>query len=184
MGLRQVAFGSCMLACLPATAACGSSAAQTAPAPVVPAAASSSCASRSGFELSLVTNRGRPASAGCRRRLVRLPRRRDRHPERGLAAGQPEWQRRDGGSGPVTLHVIQRPGRTWQVDSEQPVFLPCPAGPSGLPCVRTSIRLAKRQKGGEKTGRAAIKGRRLTPPPVWQRQRRLCGPPGLPAPRS
>jgi hypothetical protein len=99
-----------MFAGLLAIVACGSSAAQTAPA-------SSSCTSRTGFALSLASDRGgqrTPIAAA-----VWFAR-------HGGLTGIPAegWRQvsRDGSgvtaeSGLVTVHVIQGPDRTWQVDS-------------------------------------------------------------------
>jgi len=86
-------------------------------APVAQVAAGSSCASRSGFELSLVSDRGgQPAPVAAALWFARhggvpgIP-----------AAGWRQVSRHGGGatveSGPVTLHVIQGPDRTWLVDS-------------------------------------------------------------------
>src|SRR5450755_1391607 len=115
MGLGKAASGGCMFAWLLVMAACGSGAAQT--APVAQVAAGSSCASRSGFELSLVSDRGgQPAPVAAALWFARhggvpgIP-----------AAGWRQVSRHGGGatveSGPVTLHVIQGPDRTWLVDS-------------------------------------------------------------------
>ena len=108
--------GSCLLAGLLALAACGSDAAPAAPAPLAPAAGSS-CANGSGFALSLASDRGgqpTPAAAAAwfarHGGLTGIP-----------AVGWRQVSRSGSGataeSGAVTLHVIQGPDRTWQVDS-------------------------------------------------------------------
>jgi hypothetical protein len=108
--------GSFLLAGLLAIAACGSDAAPAARAPVVHAAGSS-CANGSGFALSLVSDRGgqpTPAAAAAwfarHGGLTGIP-----------AQGWRQVSRSGSGatvkSGAVTLHVIQGPDRTWQVDS-------------------------------------------------------------------
>src|SRR5690348_3840242 len=56
--LHPAAFGGCILACLLAVSACGSSSAQSAATPVTAATARSACASGSAFALSLVSHRG------------------------------------------------------------------------------------------------------------------------------
>ena len=102
---------ACLLACLLAVSACGSSSTLSRPA------ASPSCAAQSGFELSLVSDRGgQPtpiAAASWFARHGGVP----GIPE----AGWTETGRNGSGatvrSGPVTLHVLQGPDRTWQVDS-------------------------------------------------------------------
>jgi len=118
MRLPKAASGGCVLACLLAVAACGASPARSvsaAPAAVpVPAA---SCAAQSGFALSLVSDRGgQPtpvAAAAWFARHGGVP---------GIPSGgwQETGQNASGAtvrSGPVTLHVLQGPDRTWQVDS-------------------------------------------------------------------
>jgi hypothetical protein len=110
--------GSFLLVGLLAIAACGSDAAPAAPAPVVHAAGSS-CANGSGFALSLVSDRGgQPTPVAAAAWFAR----------HGGLTGIPAqgWRQvsrsRSGsgatvGSGAVTLHVVQGPDRTWQVDS-------------------------------------------------------------------
>jgi hypothetical protein len=112
--------GSCLLAGLLAIAACGSDAAPAARAPVVHAAGSS-CAHGSGFAVSLASDRGgQPTPAAAAAWFAR----------HGGLTGIPAqgWRQVSGGgsgsgsgatveSGAVTLHVIQGPDRTWQVDS-------------------------------------------------------------------
>jgi hypothetical protein len=114
MNVRQVAFGSGLLLCLLAAAACGSAAA---PAPEVAPAARSSCTSESGFALSLVSDQGGQrspvAAAVWFSRHGGMP---------GIPGGGWREVSRVGRgvtvqSGVVTLHVIQGPDRTWQVDS-------------------------------------------------------------------
>jgi len=109
-------FGGCLFAALLAIAGCGSDAAPAAPVPAVHAAGSS-CANGSGFALSLVSDRGgQPTPAAAAAWFAR----------HGGLTGIPAegWRQvsRSGSSvtvesGPVTLHVIQGPDRTWQVDS-------------------------------------------------------------------
>ena len=116
MGLRQVVFGSCLLAVALAAPACGSGAGLAPPVPAVPAAGSS-CASRSGFAVSLVPGReGQPAPAAAAAWFAR----------HGGVPGIPDegWRQasRNGsgaiaGSGQVILHAVQGPDRTWRVDS-------------------------------------------------------------------
>lgn len=116
-------FGSCLSAGLLATAACGSQIAPVAPAsaaaaqPSVVHAANSPCPSGSGFALSLVSDRGgQPtpvAAASWFARHGGLP---------GIPAHGWRQVSRSGGaamvqSGAVTLHAIQGPDRTWQVDA-------------------------------------------------------------------
>jgi hypothetical protein len=110
--------GRLLLAGLLAVAACGSDAAPAARAPVVHAAGSS-CAHGSRFALSLAADRGgQPTPAAAAAWFAR----------HGGLAGIPAqgWRRVSGSgsgsgatveSGAVTLHVIQGPDRTWQVDS-------------------------------------------------------------------
>jgi hypothetical protein len=108
--------GSCLFAGLLAATACGSDAAPAAPAPLVHAAASS-CANRSGFALSLVSDRGgepTPVAAAAwfagHGGVTGIPAQGWRQVSRGGSGATVE-------SGTVTLHVIQGPDRTWQVDS-------------------------------------------------------------------
>jgi hypothetical protein len=99
MGLREAVFGSWALACLLAAPACGSGAARSVPT------AASSCAARSGFALSLVSDRGgQPTPAAAAAWLAR----------HGGVPGIPDAGWRETGrdssgatvrSGPVTLHV-------------------------------------------------------------------------------
>lgn len=114
MSVREVAFGSGLLLCLLAAAACGSAAA---PAPAAAPAARSSCTSESGFALSLVSDRGGQRSPVAAAVWF------SRH---GGMPGIPEGGWREVSrvgrgvtvrSGMVTLHVIQGPDRTWQADS-------------------------------------------------------------------
>jgi hypothetical protein len=108
--------GSFLLAGLLAIAACGSDAAPAARAPVVHAAGSS-CANGSRFALSLVSDRGgQPTPAAAAAWLARhggltgIPAQGWRQVSRNGTGATVE-------SGAVTLHVIQGPDRTWQVDS-------------------------------------------------------------------
>ena len=108
--------GSFLLAGLLAIAACGSDAAPAARAPAVHAVGSS-CANGSGFALSLASDRGgQPTPTAAAAWFAR----------HGGLTGIPAqgWRQvsRSGSSvtvesGAVTLHVIQGPDRTWQVDS-------------------------------------------------------------------
>jgi hypothetical protein len=108
--------GSFLLAGLLGIAACGSDAAPAARAPVAPAVGSS-CANESGFALSLVSESGgQPTPTAAAAWFAR----------HGGLTGIPVegWRQvsRSGSgatleSGAVTLHVIQGPDRTWQVDS-------------------------------------------------------------------
>lgn len=117
MVLHPAAFGGCILACLLAVSACGSSSAQSAATLVTAATARSACASGSAFALSLVSDRGgQPAPVAAAVWFAR----------HGGVAGVPDRGWREAGrhgrgatvrSGPVTLHVVQGPDRTWQVDS-------------------------------------------------------------------
>jgi hypothetical protein len=117
MPLHQAAFGGCIVACLLAASACGSGSAQSAAVRVTAAPASSACPSGSAFALSLVSDRGgQPAPVAAAAWFAR----------HGGVAGVPargwrEASRHGRGatvrSGPVTLHVVQGPDRTWQVDS-------------------------------------------------------------------
>ena len=123
MALHPAAFGGCILACLLAASACGSNSAQSAAAqaaraaPVTAATTRSACASGSAFALSLVSDRGgQPTPVAAAAWFAR----------HGGVAGVPDGGWREAGrhgssatvqSGRVTLHVVQGPDRTWQVDS-------------------------------------------------------------------
>ena len=123
MALHPAAFGGCIVACLLAASACGSGSAPPAPAQAAlaaspaAAAARSACASGSAFALSLVSDRGgQPAPVAAAAWFAR----------HGGVAGVPDRGWREAGrhgrgatvrSGPVTLHIVQGPDRTWQVDS-------------------------------------------------------------------
>jgi len=120
MALHWAASGGCILACLLAASACGSGSAPPAPAQAARAAvatARSACASGSAFALSLVSDRGgQPNPVAAAAWFAR----------HGGVAGVPDRGWREAGrhgrgatvrSGPVTLHVVQGPDRTWQVDS-------------------------------------------------------------------
>jgi hypothetical protein len=106
-------LGCCLAASLLAVAACGSGTALTAPA----RATGSACVHQYGFELSLVSDRGgQPTPVAAALWFSR----------HGDTTGVPDegWRLqsrdRDGAtlaSGQFTLHVIQGPDRTWQVDS-------------------------------------------------------------------
>jgi len=120
MVLHPAAFGGCILACLLAASACGSSSAQSAAArmaPVTAVTARSACASGSAFALSLVSNRGgQPTPVAAAAWFAR-------HtsvagvPDRGWREASHHSRGATVRSGPVTLHVVQGPDRTWQVDS-------------------------------------------------------------------
>lgn len=112
--LPKAACGGFVLACLLAVPACGATA--TRPAAAAPAPGSS-CAAGSAFALSLVSDRGgQPtpvAAAAWFARHGGVP---------GIpAAGWRETGRNASGatvqSGSVSLHVLQGPDQTWQVDS-------------------------------------------------------------------
>src|SRR5690349_7087846 len=117
MVLCPAAFGGCILACLLTAMACESGSSQSAAAPVPAATARSGCASGSAFALSLVSDRGgQPTPVAAAAWFAR----------HGGVAGVPDRGWREAGrhgrgatvrSGPVTLHVVQGPDRTWQVDS-------------------------------------------------------------------
>lgn len=123
MALHRAASGGCIVACLLAASACGSGSAQQAAAqaaraaPVSAATARPACASGSAFALSLVSDRkGQPTPVAAAAWFAR----------HGGVAGVPDRSWREAGrhdhgatvrSGPVTLHVVQGPDRTWQVDS-------------------------------------------------------------------
>jgi hypothetical protein len=117
MALYPAAFGGCIVACLIAVSACGSGSAHSATVPVTATTATSACASGSAFALSLVSDRGgQPAPVAAAVWFAR----------HGGVAGVPARGWRVAGrhgrgatvrSGPVTLHVVQGPDRTWQVDS-------------------------------------------------------------------
>jgi hypothetical protein len=126
MALHPAAFGGCILACLLAASACGSSSTQPAAAQatrVTPVTAAteatgrSACVSGSAFELSLVSDRGgQPTPAAAAAWFAR----------HGGVRGVPARGWREAGrhgrdatvqSGPVTLHVVQGADGTWQVDS-------------------------------------------------------------------
>ena len=111
--MRKAVTGCGVLACLLVLSACASSTAQSVAA--VPAA-SPSCATPSGFELSLVSDRGgqsTPIAAAAwfaqHGGVSGIP-----------AAGWRETARNGHGttvrSGPATLQVVQGPDGTWQVD--------------------------------------------------------------------
>lgn len=120
MAWYPAAFGGCIVACLIAVSACGSGSAHSAAAraaPVTAAPARSACASGSAFALSLVSDRGgQPAPVAAAAWFARhggvagVPARGWREADR-HGRGATVW------SGPVTLHVVQGPDRTWQVDS-------------------------------------------------------------------
>lgn len=121
--MPKAAYGGFILACLLAVSACGASVTRSGaavPAPLTGSAAvsapGSSCAAGSAFALSLVSDRGgQPtpiAAAAWFARHGGVP---------GIpAAGWRETGRTAGGatvrSGSVTLHVLQGPDQTWQVD--------------------------------------------------------------------
>ena len=117
MALHRAASGGCILAWLLAASACGSGSAPPAPARPAAATARSACASGSALALSLVSDRGgqpNPVAAAAWSA---------RH---GSVTGVPDRSWREAGrhghgatvrSGPVTLHIVQGPDRTWQVDS-------------------------------------------------------------------
>ena len=117
MALHPAAFGGCIVACLIAVPACGSGSAQSAAVPVTATPARSACPSGSAFALSLVSDRGgQPAPIAAAAWFAR----------HGGVAGVPARGWRVAGrhgrgatvrSGPVTLHVVQGPDGTWQVDS-------------------------------------------------------------------
>ena len=120
MALHRAVSGGWILACLLAASACGSGSAHPAAAQAAPATAAtarSACASGSAFALSLVSDRGgQPAPVAAAAWFAR----------HGGLTGIPAqgWRQisRSGSSvtvesGAVTLHVIQGPDRTWQVDS-------------------------------------------------------------------
>ena len=117
MALHPAAFGGCIVACLLAASACGSGSAQSAAVPVIAAPASSACSSGSAFALSLVSDRGgQPTPVAAAAWFAR----------HGGVAGVPVRGWREAGrhgrgatvrSGPVSLHAVQGPDRTWQVDS-------------------------------------------------------------------
>src|SRR5262245_28253093 len=119
MVLHPVAVGGCIAACLLAASACGSNRTQSTPtraAPPAAATASPGCASGSASALSLVSDRGgQPSPVAAAAWFAR----------HGGVAGVPGrgWRQasRHGlgatvRSGLVTLHVVQGPDRTWQVD--------------------------------------------------------------------
>jgi len=121
MSMRHVASGGLLL-CLLAAAGCGSRAAAAhaaVPSAAAVPAARSSCATGSAFELSLASSRGgQPTPVAAAAWFAR----------HGGVPGVPDagWQvvsraARDATlrSGPVTLHAIRGPDRTWQVDSGQ-----------------------------------------------------------------
>jgi hypothetical protein len=117
MALHSAAFGGCVVACLLAASACGSASPRSAAVPVTAAPARSACASGSAFALSLVSDRGgQPTPVEAAALFAR----------HGGVAGVPARGWRDASrhgrgatvrSGRVTLHVVQGPDRTWQVDS-------------------------------------------------------------------
>ena len=123
MASHRAVSGGWILACLLAALACGSGSAHPAAAPAAQAApataaaARPACASGSAFALSLVSGRGgQPTPVAAAAWFAR----------HGGVAGVPArgWrqasrQGRDATvrSGPVILHAVQGPDRTWQVDS-------------------------------------------------------------------
>jgi hypothetical protein len=122
MRLCHAVASGCILAVVMATGACGSRSAGGDQRPAADAtfpasAATQACGSGSGFALSLVSDRGgQPTPVRAAQWLA----------QHGAVPGIPhagwrEISRHDGNalvaSGPVTLHVIQGPDRTWQVDS-------------------------------------------------------------------
>ena len=123
MALHSAASGGCILACLLAAAACGSGSTQSRAAPparvtaAAQATAGPACVSGSAFELSLVSDRGgQPtpvAAAAWFARHGGVP----GVPARGWQAVGRQGRDATVQSGPVTLHVVQGPDRTWQVDS-------------------------------------------------------------------
>jgi len=124
MSMRHVAFGGGLLLCLLAAVGCGSRAAPALAPAAVPAsaaapAARSSCATGSGFALSLVSGRGGQrtpvAAAAWFARHGGVPGIPDGGWREVSRAGRGATLR----SGPVTLHATQGPDRTWQIDSGQ-----------------------------------------------------------------
>jgi hypothetical protein len=119
MALHRAVSGGWILACLLAASACGSGSAHpaAAQAPATAATARPACASGPAFALSLVSDRGgQPTPVAAAAWFAR----------HGGVAGVPArgWrqasrQGRDATvrSGLVTLHAVQGPDRTWQVDS-------------------------------------------------------------------
>lgn len=120
MALHRAVSGGWILACLLAASACGSGSAHPAAAQAAqatPATARPACASGSAFALSLVSGTGgQPTPVAAAAWFAR----------HGGVAGIPArpWrqasrQGRDATvrSGPVTLHAVQGPDQTWQVDS-------------------------------------------------------------------
>jgi hypothetical protein len=123
MALHRAVSGGWVLACLLAVSACGSGSAHPAAAqvtqvtPGTAATARPACASGSAFALSLVSDRGgQPTPVAAAAWFAR----------HGGVAGVPArgWRQasrhgRDAAvrSGPVTVHAVQGPDRTWQVDS-------------------------------------------------------------------
>jgi hypothetical protein len=123
MASHRAVSGGWILACLLAASACGSGSAHPAAAqaaqvtPATAATARPACASGSAFALSLVSDRGgQPTPVAAAAWFAR----------HGGVAGVPAqgWRQasrhgRDATvrSGPVTLHAVQGPDRTWQVDS-------------------------------------------------------------------
>ena len=122
MKLSQPVTGGCVVAIVIALGACGAGSGKSPDASAAATrssagASSPACASGSGFALSLVSDLGgQPTPVRAAQWFAR----------RGGVAGIPlaGWReiRREGGSalvvsGPVTLHVVQGPDLTWQVDS-------------------------------------------------------------------
>jgi hypothetical protein len=120
MRLSHVLTCCCILAVAMAAGACGSRSAipaRSAGDSVAATADTPPCVSGSGFALSLVSDRGGQPTP------VRAAEWFARHGQlSGIPAGGWRETSRDSGtavveSGPVKLHVVEGPDRTWQVDS-------------------------------------------------------------------
>src|SRR5689334_12193938 len=115
MALHPAASGGCILACLLAASACGSSSTQSTAAqatrvtPVTAATVRSACASGSAFELSLVSDRGgQPTPVAAAAWFARHGGLRN-VPARGWREADRHGRDATVQSGPVTLHVVQGP---------------------------------------------------------------------------
>ena len=178
MVLHPAAFGGCILACLLAVSACGSSSAQSAATPMTAATARSACASGSALALSLVSDRGgQPAPVAAAAWFARhggglasLTGAGER-PAAMAAARQSDLARsRSTPSRDPTGHG--RPTAAAGV----PDACGTPVGRSGRQCVSTPIRARSAADPDVRTVKeAAIRAPRQGPNPIRNREAPRCG---------
>jgi hypothetical protein len=178
MVLHPAAFGGCILACLLAVSACGSSSAQSAATPVTAATARSACASGSAFALSLVSDRGgQPTPVAAAAWFAR----------HGGVAGVPDRGWREAGRHGRGATV--RSGRSRSTSSRDPTghgrstaaagvpdACGTPVVRSGRQCVSTPIRARSAADPDVRTVKeAAIRAPRQGPDPIRNREAPRCG---------